>query len=240
VKEGANVVVTGRREELGKQIVHQLNQIRSKSAIFVKLDVTVEGDWKNLIQSTVQSFGKLDILINNSGSANFAPIEASTLVSLKEMLATNVEGVYLGVKYGAEAMKKNSTGGSIVNITSVITEMVLAGGSQYGASKAAVDYFTRVAALEYASFNIRINSVAPGQTVTDMYDEVINNGLASKVAATKEEFLKLQAQKIPLKMLAEPEEITHPILFLASNEAKFITGITLPADGGMSLQFVGM
>jgi NAD(P)-dependent dehydrogenase (short-subunit alcohol dehydrogenase family) len=199
------------------------------------LDVEVEEDWKTALQKTLEEFGKLDILVNNSGKGAVGPLEASTLQTLKELFATNMEGVYLGVRYGAEVMKKNPNGGSIINITSMASTMTLPAMAQYSASKAAAEHFTKLAALEYAPFKIRVNAVAPGQTVTEIWEGYIAMALANGVAATKEEFLKHEADKAPLKMLADVEDIAQPILFLASDAARFITGISILADGGVHL-----
>jgi NAD(P)-dependent dehydrogenase (short-subunit alcohol dehydrogenase family) len=167
-------------------------------------------------------------------TGTFAPIAASTLAGLKEQFATNVEGVYLGTRYGAEAMKNTTTGGSIVNISTIAANMVLPYTSFYSSSKAAVEHFTRIAALEYSANKIRINAVSPGQTFTEGFEKLIAN------VPNKEEYLKEKAKKLPFGEFLQPEDIANAIVFLSGAEAKFITGVTLAVDGGNQLLFQGL
>jgi NAD(P)-dependent dehydrogenase (short-subunit alcohol dehydrogenase family) len=197
--------------------------------------VTVEEEWKFAMESILQVFGKLDILVNNSGKNSHVPLESSTLSTLQEVMATNVEGVYLGVRYAAEVMKKNPNGGSIVNITSVASQITVPSLAHYSTSKAAAEHFTRVAALEYAPYKIRINAVAPGPTLTEMFEHFISLAVQNGIATSVEEFLQKEAERTPLKMIGDVDDIAQPILFLVGDEAKFITGISIVADGGAHL-----
>jgi NAD(P)-dependent dehydrogenase (short-subunit alcohol dehydrogenase family) len=230
-KEGAKVVVTGRREDRGKQIAEEINKAHKGAAIYLKLDVTQEAEWQKVVDETVKTFGKLDILVNNSGSFTGGPIENTTVQQWRDVFATNVEGVFLGIKVAGEALKKNPQGGSIVNVGSVVSTGVIKGWSAYSATKAAVAHLTRIAAAEYAPFKIRINDVEPGFTVTEMFEPLVQPAIDK--GATKEQAIAEFGKTVPIGYIATPEEIAKPILFLVSDDASYTTGAALIVDGGI-------
>jgi 3alpha(or 20beta)-hydroxysteroid dehydrogenase len=148
----------------------------------------------------------------------------------------NLVGVFLGIQHGAEAMKRNSTGGSIINVTSCVARKHSYGSGAYGTSKAAVEHLSRVAATEYAPHKIRVNCVAPGQTTTEMFDQSYE--VASKaygLQVSKEQFFKDRLAGVPLGIFSTPEEMASPLIFFASDESKYATGASILMDGGLTL-----
>jgi NAD(P)-dependent dehydrogenase (short-subunit alcohol dehydrogenase family) len=222
-KKGAKVVVAGRRDEAGKALVKELRAFGSE-AEFINTDVRQEEDIRNMVDETVARFGRLDVAVNNAATEGAGgPITDQTAESFAATFETNVLGVVLSMKHEVRAMQ-NQGSGSIVNISSTYGHEGAAGASIYAGAKHAVEGITKSVALELAKSGIRVNAVAPGPTDTRML---------TRFAGTTENKAAM-ATRVPLGRLALPEEVADGIVFIASNEARFITGHILNVDGGKS------
>ena len=189
-------------------------------ARFVELDVVSQENWQTAIEIVIQEFGKLDILVNNASILRTEGIEETTLEVWNEVMDVNTRGVFLGMKYAIPEMIRTG-GGAIVNISSVSAMAASPLAAAYHASKGAVRSLSRVAAMRYARSNIRVNSVFPGSVETPMLTENYT-----------ESQLEANLDITPMGRRAQPEEVAWPVLFLASDEASFITGSELVVDGG--------
>jgi NAD(P)-dependent dehydrogenase (short-subunit alcohol dehydrogenase family) len=219
-QEGADVVVSGRREDAG-QLVAELRAL-GVEAEFVRADVRHESDVQNLVDKTVARFGRLDIAVNNAGTEGKpGPVTEQTADSYAATFDTNVLGVLLSMKHELRVMQAQGFG-SIVNLSSTMGQRGAPGASLYTASKHAVEGLTKSAALEGAAFGVRVNAVAPGPIETAMLDRFTGNAdrKAGMVAG------------IPLKRAGRPEEIADAIVFVASAKASFITGQIINVNGG--------
>lgn len=229
-REGAKVVLSDINEEQGKAAADELRRDGAKTA-FVKHDVSREDDWQAAIDHVRSTFGRLDILVNNAGIVLAGSVEEATLQNWRRDLSINLDGVFLGIKYAISLMKKNG-GGSIINLSSI--EGIIGDPSlaAYDASKGGVRLLTKSAALycAKAKYNIRVNSVHPGYVWTPMVEE-----LAASKGESEAERQRLTALH-PIGRLGEPEDIAYGILYLASDEAKFVTGSELVIDGGYTAQ----
>ena len=221
-KEGAKVVVA---DVLGKEAEAVAAGIRAGSgnAIAATIDVTSEPEWVALIAKTLASYERIDILVNNAGISGSSVGDPDGLEGWQRLIAVNQTSVFLGTKLAAEQMAKTG-GGSIVNISSI---MGFVGGPSghpaYSASKGAVRIYTKSAAVRYGPLGVRVNSVHPGY-MPPMLNATNANERGEKIAAT------------PLRRLGEPIEVAYGVLFLASDEASFITGTELVIDGGYIAQ----
>jgi NAD(P)-dependent dehydrogenase (short-subunit alcohol dehydrogenase family) len=223
-KEGAKVTISETDEVRGKRVAEEIGR-GGGDALFVKHDVTREADWEKVMRTTLDRFGKLDILVNNAGVMVWKNIENTSLEEWRWLMGVNLEGVFLGTRYAIGAMKK-SGGGSIINISSVAGLVGTLDTSAYHASKGGVRIFTKAAALECSKagydYNIRVNSVHPGVIKTPMVEELFED----------EEKMKTALSWHPIGRFGEPEDIAYGVLYLASDESKFVTGAELVIDGG--------
>ena len=221
-KEGARVVVSGRRDKEGQELVAELQKLGAE-AIFVRTDVRKEEDVRALVDQTIKRFGRLDVAVNNAGTEGApGPVTEQTAESFAATFDTNVLGTLLSMKHELRAMLPQGSG-SIVNVSSAYGSIGAAGASVYVASKHAVEGLTKSAALEVARTGVRINVVAPGTTDT---------GMLTRFNKTDENKAAL-VSTVPLKRMATPEEIAHVIAFVASPDASYMTGASIPVDGGM-------
>ena len=229
-EEGARVVVTDIKEEEGRQVVDAI-KAAGGDAIFVRHDAASEDDWKQVIATTLATYGKLDILVNNAGVGKTTNVEDATLEDWRFLMSINLDGVFLGTKYGIEAMKKGS-GGSIINLSSILGIVGDAATASYNASKGGVRIFTKSAALHCArsGYKIRVNSVHPGYINTPMVQAAMN--AAGDAAAVQHHLVSLH----PVGHLGEPDDIAYGVLYLASDESGFVTGSELVIDGGYTAQ----
>jgi NAD(P)-dependent dehydrogenase (short-subunit alcohol dehydrogenase family) len=220
-KKGAKVVVAGRRDEAGKALVKELRSFGSE-AEFINADVRKEDDVRALVDKTVSRFGRLDVAVNNAGTqGQVGPITDQTAETYAATFDTNVLGLILSLKHEVRAMQGQGSG-SIINISSTYGHEGAAGASVYAGSKHAVEGITKSVALEIAKSGIRVNGVAPGPTDT---------GMLTRFTGTPENKADLVTE-VPMGRLGLSEELANAIVFIASDEASFITGHILNVDGG--------
>jgi NAD(P)-dependent dehydrogenase (short-subunit alcohol dehydrogenase family) len=220
-KKGANVVVAGRRDEAGNALVKELRSLGSE-AEFINTDVRKDDDVRALVDKTVARFGRLDVAVNNAGTeGQVGPITDQTAESYAATFDTNVLGVILSMKHEVRVMQGQGSG-NIINISSTYGHEGAAGASIYVGSKHAVEGITKSVALEIAKSGIRVNGVAPGPTDT---------GMLTRFTATPENKAALAAE-VPMGRLGLTEELANAIVFIASDQASFITGHILNVDGG--------
>jgi NAD(P)-dependent dehydrogenase (short-subunit alcohol dehydrogenase family) len=230
-EEGARVVITDIKEEEGQQVVAAIKAAKG-DAIFIRHDTASEDGWKQVIDTTLKTYGKLDILVNNAGVGKTTNVEDATLEDWRFLNSINLDGVFLGTKYGIEAMKKGGNGGSIINMSSVLGIVGEATAASYNASKGGVRIFTKSAALHCArsGYKIRVNSVHPGYINTSMVQSAMAAG--GDAAAMQNYLVSLH----PIGHLGEADDIAYGVLYLASDESKFVTGSELVIDGGYTAQ----
>jgi NAD(P)-dependent dehydrogenase (short-subunit alcohol dehydrogenase family) len=221
-REGARVVVSGRREQEGKKLEKELRELGAEVE-FVKTDVRHEDDIRALIDETIARFGRLDAAVNCAGTEGVpGPVTEQTAETYAATFDTNVLGTLLSMKHELRVMLPQGSG-SIVNISSAYGRVGAAGASVYVASKHAVEGLTKSAALEVAGTGVRVNVIAVGTTDTGMLTRFTNTD-QNKAALVS---------TVPVKRLAAPEEIAHVIAFVASANASYMTGASIPVDGGM-------
>jgi len=221
-KEGARVVVSGRREQEGKKLEGELRELGAE-AEFVKTDVRHDDDIRALIDKTVARFGRLDAAVNCAGTEGTpGPVTEQTAETYAATFDTNVLGTLLSMKHELRVMLPQGSG-SIVNISSAYGRVGVAGASVYVASKHAVEGLTKSAALEVAGTGVRVNVIAVGTTDTGMLTRFTDTD-ANKAALVS---------TVPVKRLAKPEEIANVIAFVSSANASYMTGASIPVDGGM-------
>src|SRR5260221_4079028 len=222
-KKGAKVVVSGRRDEAGKLLAKELRSFGSE-AEFINADVRNEDDVRALVDKTVARFGRLDVAVNNAGTeGRGGPITDQTAETYAATFDTNVLGVILSMKHEVRIMQEQGSG-TIINISSTYGHEGAAGASVYVGSKHAVEGITKSVALEIAKSGIRVNGVAPGPTDT---------GMLTRFTGTPENKAALVSE-VPLARLGLSEEVADAIVFIASDQASFITGHILNVDGGMT------
>lgn len=228
VEEGAGVVLGDLNMGKGEALAAELGA----AAAFVRLDVTVEGDWTAGVRAAQARFGALTTVVNSAGISVPANIEHESLEGFRRTVAINLEGTFLGCQAAVAALKAGQ-GGTIVNIASSLGVKAGAPFPAYSASKGGVRLLTRAVALHCAAegYDIRCNAVLPGAIHTEMVEAYIAAG--EQAGATREQVVGGFAASHPMKRLGRPREPADAILFLASDESSFITGVDLPVDGGM-------
>jgi 3alpha(or 20beta)-hydroxysteroid dehydrogenase len=225
-REGAKVVFGDVRDAEGTQVEAAV-RAEGGDAVYLHLDVTVEADWDKAVRTATERYGKLDVLVNNAGIViPRVPIEERTAEEWDRVMAVNAKGVFLGTKYAIPAMRR-AGGGSIVNISSV------AGIGQsahqepaYAASKGAIRIFTKVTASQHARDRIRCNSVHPGPVDTEMLHSAMRDP----------EVLRRRLERVPLGRMGTVDEVVKAVLYLASDDASYVTGAELVIDGGALAQ----
>jgi NAD(P)-dependent dehydrogenase (short-subunit alcohol dehydrogenase family) len=223
--EGARLVVSGRRADAGNALAAELRDL-GVEAEFVNADVRHEDDVRALIDQTIARFGRLDVAVNNAGTEGTpGPLTEQSAESYAATFDTNVLGVVLSMKHELRVMQSQGHG-SIINLSSTMGHKGAPGASLYTASKHAVEGLTKAAALEGAAFGVRVNAVAPGPVETEMLSRFTGN--ADRKAAL--------IAGVPLKRAGAPQEIAKAIVFLASDQASFVTGQIVSVDGGKSAQ----
>lgn len=224
-QEGAVVVVADVDDEKGSKIAKSL-----KEGLYINCDVTDAESVKKMIKKTVDEKGKLDILVNNAGiDGQQAPTHKSTLENWKKVTAINLDGAFYGMKYGLAVMQEQGSG-VIINTSSTAGLVGFENIPPYSASKAGVIQLSKAAAIEYADKGIRINCVCPSVVKTDLVEHFIAE--SEDPEATREEFSQLN----PLPGWIQPEDVAAAVAFLASDDARYITGVALAIDGGYTAQ----
>lgn len=229
-REGAKVVIGDLKETEGEAVVAEI-EAAGGEAMFTTLNVTEEASWQQAMAAVQARFGRLDIAVNNAGIAYTGTVEQTSLEEWRRVQSVNLDGVFLGTRYAIEAMKPHG-GGSIINLSSIeglVGDPTLAA---YNASKGGVRLFTKSAALHCArsGYKIRVNSVHPGYIWTPMVQGL--TAATSDQLAARQKLIDLH----PLGHLGEPDDIAYGIVFLASDESKFMTGSELVIDGGYTAQ----
>jgi NAD(P)-dependent dehydrogenase (short-subunit alcohol dehydrogenase family) len=224
--EGARIVISGRHDEAGHALAAELRALGAQ-AEFVRADVRFEPEVRALVEQTVERFGRLDVAVNNAGAEGvLAPVTEQTVDNYEATFGVNVLGTLLALKHEMRVMQQQGFG-AIVNVSSVAGQVGIAGATVYSASKHAVEGLTKSAALEGAAKGVRVNAVAPGPVATDMLDRFVGRDESAKAG-----FL----DSIPAKRAAVPQEIARTIVFLASDQARYLTGQIVAVDGGYLAQ----
>ena len=227
--EGANVIITCRTEEEGSTVEKEILDSQG-SAKYISHDVTSEKSWQNVIDQAIEEFGRIDSVVNNAGGYNVQSIADCTLENFQTLIRVSLNGCFLGLKFGTEAIRKHGEGGSIVMMSSVLAKV---GGMNYSALSAAhggVKLLAKAGACELGPEKIRVNSIHPG--LVDTYsDESFAEIYPDAVESLK--FEKEIIEDIPFKRKASSEEIAETVRFLVSDESVFMTGAELTIDGGM-------
>ena len=224
-REGAKVVFGDILDESGKQVEAEIHEAGGEAA-YVHLDVTREDDWRTAVNTAIDRYGKLDILVNNAGILIRKGIEDTTEEDWDRIMGVNAKGAFLGTKHSIPAMRQ-AGGGSIVNISSTAGLVASPSGSaSYTASKGAVRLLTKSTAIQYAKEGIRCNSIHPGPIDTDMIQETLTDSAK----------LEERMQRLPMGRVGTADEIAYGVLYLASEEAAFVTGSELVIDGGTTAQ----
>ena len=223
-REGAKVVIADVMEEEGRQVEAEIAE-SGGDAVFMKLDVTSESDWEAAVEATVDRYGKVDVLVNNAGISGTHHPDTLSTEAWDTFMDINAKGVFLGMKTVIPQMQAVG-GGSIVNISSIsgiVGQNVIHMG--YNASKGAVRIVTKSAAVQYAQEGIRVNSVHPG---------AMPPMRSSSAARDPDMRSNMVANGVPMHRIGRPEEVGYAVLFLASDEASYITGAELVVDGGFT------
>ncbi|MGQ0503407.1 MAG: glucose 1-dehydrogenase [Panacagrimonas sp.] len=223
-REGASVVVTDVNETTGAETASLIEKAGGK-AIFIRHDVTKASDWEKVCSTAVSKFGKIDTLVNNAGILTLKTLDETTEAEFDLIFNINVKGVFFGMQAVLPGMKIAGAG-SIVNISSIYGLVGAPSAAAYEASKGAVRLLTKAGAIDLNKFNIRVNSVHPGVIATQMTKDLLSDPEVKKA---------LLGTTI-LGRPARPEEVSNAVLFLASDEASFMTGSEMVVDGGYTAQ----
>ena len=221
-REGAAVVLADVLEAEGKATEAEIAEAGGR-ATFMRLDVTDEENWQLVIDATVATYGKLDVVVNNAGISGRTTVEETAAETWDRVMAVNGKGVFLGTKLAIPELRR-AGGGSIINISSIYGIVGSETSAAYHASKGAVRIFTKSAAIQYAGEGIRVNSVHPGFVDSPM----------TAASHALPEVHNLRIERTPLGRMGTPEDIAAGILYLASDESSFVTGSELVIDGGMT------
>lgn len=217
-REGARVIIADIDENRGKAAARRIG----RRVRFVRHDVREEKDWRQLLALVRKEFRKIDVLVNNAGIYLIKPLARTTVEELQAILATNVQGVFLGMKHVAPAMARRKRG-SIVNIASMDGNVGAEGHAAYGGSKGAVRTMTKDAAVEFAKRGVRVNSIHPAY---------IRTAMARYGAKVSGQTLEQLGREFPVGHIGEPVDVAYAVLFLASDESRYVTGAELAVDGG--------
>lgn len=224
-REGASVVVSDVVEKAGEETVANITEARGR-AMFVRCDVTRTEDVRGLVEATLRAYGKLDVAHNNAGwEGRLARTADVTEEDFDRVISINLKGVFLCMKHEIPAMLGN--GGSIINTASVAGLVANQGAAPYAASKHGVVGLTRTAAVEYARKNVRVNAVCPGWTQTPM---------SRRVADGNAKIMESYVSRVPAGRLGTVEDVAALVVFLASDESRYLNGAALPVDGGWTAQ----
>ena len=223
-QEGARVVLTDIRDELGQRTANEISETGGE-AIYLHLDVTSEAEWVRVVEAAVARFGRLDILVNNAGSGARYRVEDTSEADWDGQMDVHAKGVFLGTKHAIPRLRKVG-GGSIINVSSIYGLVGSETSTAYHAAKGAIRLFTKSAAIQYASENIRVNSVHPGYAHTPLTDRGYQDP----------DYFENIRSRIPMGRVGNAYDIAYGMLYLASDESSFVTGSELVIDGGTTAQ----
>ena len=218
-QEGAKVILFGRRKEKLEKAVENLGS----SAIIVQGDMTNNNDHDKLINETLHNFKKIDILVNNAGLFNGSPLHEISDSQWDEIMDINIRSVFQLTRRVLPAMLSQKYG-NIIHISSILGLIAVPQVAAYNVSKGALNQFSRSIAVEYGSSGIRSNSICPGLIATDMTADLMKDA----------DLMKEWSKEYPIGRFGKPEDVANACLYLASDESSFVTGITLPVDGGFT------
>lgn len=217
LKEGAKVVFSDLNEEKGKKIIENL-----ENAYFVKCDVSNSKEVDNLIKETIEKFGEMHILVNNAGIATMGSVTEMTDEDWQKVIDVNLTGVFYGVRSASKYMIENNVNGSIINMSSILGTVGFETAISYCAAKGGVNQVTKTAALELAKKGVRVNAIAPGFIKTEMTKGLLED----------ENYKAFLEGSTPMGYVGDPEDIANAASYLASDDAKYVTGSVLYVDGG--------
>ncbi|HXG41740.1 MAG TPA: SDR family oxidoreductase [Dehalococcoidia bacterium] len=230
-QEGAQVVCADINEEAVRATAQHIASLGGR-ALAVTVDVRQEDQVKALMERALEHFGSLDVVYNNAGVEIGGPVANTTADDWRLMMDVNAGGVFFGCKWAAHYMAQRN-GGAIVNTASVAGLIGLTMEVAYCATKGAVVLITKAMAMEYAPYGVRVNCVCPGAVRTPLVERAVQH-LAATTGGPPEDFWRRMDAMHPLGRIAEPEDIAKAVLFLASDDARMITGVALPVDGGFT------
>ena len=222
--ERAKIVVSDTNEEKGSKLANDIS-LAGGSAFFVNLDVSSESDWTSLVEISIDRFKTIDVLVNNAGIYRTESIQEENPDDWDRLMSVNLKGAFLGTKAVIDSMRSNKSG-SIINVSSTTALVGSWRGGAYVASKAALLSLTRHASIQNAKYGIRVNAVVPGPIETEMISQNISNP----------EGRALSESRILLGRLGSPSEVAYAILYLASDDSRYVTGTELLVDGGLAAQ----
>jgi NAD(P)-dependent dehydrogenase (short-subunit alcohol dehydrogenase family) len=231
-REGARVIATDLEVNTAREVVEAI-RASGGDAETIRHDVSLEADWRAVIERAIELFGRLDIVVNNAGVApRNDDIEHQTLEDWRRVMSVNLDGVFLGTKYGISAMRRSKSGGSIVNLSSIFGIASSPTAFAYSASKGGVRLLTKSAALHCArsGYGIRVNSIHPGYIWTPMLVSALRSAGELDAERSRVE------RTTPLGHVGEPEDVAYGVLYLSSEESQFVTGTELVIDGGYLTQ----
>ena len=231
-KEGAKIVGASRRSSNGQPVIDDI-VMQGGDAIFVKCDISIEDDVKNLIDTTIEKFGRIGILVNNAGVNFVKPFEQLETADWDRVINTDLRGTYLYSRYAIEHMLKAKKG-SIINIGTVHSMQCMPGAGPYDAAKWGMLGLTKSMAVEFASRNIRVNMLSPGLIDTQIWTDIKN------AAPDLDKCLSFWKSNIPAGRVGTAAEVASAAVFLASDEASYVTGANFLVDGGMTSQLISM
>ena len=223
-QEGAKVVLTDIRDELGQRTANEISEAGGE-AIYLHLDVTSEAEWVRVVEAAVARFGRLDILVNNAGSGARYRVEDTSEEDWDGQMNVHAKGVFLGTKHAIPQLRKVG-GGSIINVSSIYGLVGSETSTAYHAAKGAIRLFSKSAAVQYANENIRVNSVHPGYAHTPLTDRGYQDP----------DYFENIRSRIPMGRVGNAYDIAYGMLYLASDESSFVTGSELVIDGGTTAQ----
>lgn len=223
--EGASIVVSDILDDLGEGVAQEIRNAGG-SAIYVRMDVRIPDDWNRAVALAESEYGALNILANNAGICEIAPVADCSDEEWAAVIATNQTGVFNGIRAAVPAMQR-AGGGSIINTASIFGIKGTYGYAAYVASKFAVVGLTKSAALTYCYSNIRVNAIAPGIVGTQMLEEEI-----AQFAKNPDFDWDAHVAALPIPRIAPPEEVSETVLYLASDMSSYTTGAVIPVDGG--------
>ena len=231
LREGASVAVTARDAGRGREVERALCELGP--TLFLSHDVTHEASWLDVLDRTIQQWGRIDVLVNNAGYSVERTIAEQSVLEFQEVIAANLVGAFLGMKLGAQAMLRTSRAGSIINLSSAAAGRAHASLAAYTAAKAGLEALTKCAAMEHGIANepIRVNAIRPGHVRTEANETF----LATVGGGSVEEGVRVIGRRHPVGRMGAPQDVAYQALYLASDEASFVTGAVLACDGGYAL-----